>query len=201
MAKRTGPSEDASQALSSHRGNGEVHGQFPPTRWLAEVFEELEQPLVRFVLQRVRDRSQAQDVVQESFLKLCQQPWPNIRENVKAWLYRACRNRAIDIHRREGRMNAIQSSADVGTVKDEHSVAPEDVAEQSDEILQVRSQIQALPERQQELLRLRLQEGLNLQANRGSYWADRIQCGLLATPGYLQPTSKYAELASDNQIF
>jgi RNA polymerase sigma factor (sigma-70 family) len=136
----------------------------PPSDWIAQVFARLEWPLVTYVRRRVGgDLGTAQDVVQESFVKLCQQPWPDIEDHATAWLYRTCRNRAIDISRREGRMSAIQSGQDVTTLDDRAGHRPDERASQGEQIDRMKSHIDDLPDRQQEILRLRLQDGLSYQ--------------------------------------
>ena len=134
----------------------------PPREWVAEVFAQLEGPLVAYVRPRVGgDVEQAQDVVQESFVKLCQQKWPEIQKHSTAWLYKTCRNRAIDITRREGRMGAISSGTDVSTLTDRSERRPDKKTEQGEEIDRVKMEIEDLPDRQQEILRLRLHDGLS----------------------------------------
>lgn len=136
----------------------------PPTEWISQIFAQLELPLVTYVQRRVGgDLGTAQDVVQESFVKLCQQKWPDIEDHAAAWLYRTCRNRAIDISRREGRMSAIQSGQDVTTLHDRAGNRPEDRASQGEQIDRMKAHIDDLPERQQEILRLRLHDGLSYQ--------------------------------------
>lgn len=134
----------------------------PPSDWVAEVFAQLESRLIAYAKRLLRgDDEQASDVVQEAFVKLCQQPWPEIQHYTTPWLYRTCRNRAIDLSRREGRMNAIRTGTDVSTVHDPLGARPEDRAEQGEQIDRMKRQIVDLPERQQEILRLRLHDGLS----------------------------------------
>lgn len=58
-------------------------------------------------------------------------------------------------------MNSTQSSSDVNEVCDLHSPPPEERAEQVEQLECVRSQIDQLPEQQQEILRLRLHDNLS----------------------------------------
>ncbi|MFN3191607.1 MAG: RNA polymerase sigma factor [Aureliella sp.] len=133
----------------------------PPREWVGEVFAQLEDRLIGFVYRRIGDFEIAQDVVQEAFVKLCQQSWPEIEERAEAWLYRTCRNRVIDLVRREGRRKGLRSGTDVSVLRDPESSLPEDAMSQNEQLNRVRESLQELPERQQELLRLRLQEGLS----------------------------------------
>jgi RNA polymerase sigma-70 factor (ECF subfamily) len=51
------------------------------------------------------DLERAREVVQDAFLKLCRADPGRVRDNVKAWLYTVCRNRALDVLRKEQRLD------------------------------------------------------------------------------------------------
>lgn len=155
-------------------------GDVPPQEWIAQMFARLEVPLVGYAARHLRgDLETARDVVQEAFVKLCQQPWPEIEPQATAWLYRTCRNRAIDLNRREGRMSTTTPATDVSQLPDQHDPPPHLRAELTEQIDRVRLQLDQLPDRQQELLRLRLHENL-------SYKQIAEVTGLTATNvGYL----------------
>ena len=77
--------------------------------WIADAMREHQAPLVRYVARLVGgDFDRAQDVVQDAFLRLCQQPEYAVRDHVVEWLYTVCRNRAVDVMRKEGRMLPCQ---------------------------------------------------------------------------------------------
>jgi RNA polymerase sigma-70 factor, ECF subfamily len=141
---------------------GQSEKQRPPRDWVAEVFARLEIPLVAYVTKHLcGDYEAARDVVQETFVKLCQQAWPDIEAHSTAWMYRTCRNRAIDLNRREGLMSKTISGSDVAVLPDHHQSEPEAIAEQGEQIERVRSQLQRLSDQQQEILRLRLHDNLS----------------------------------------
>lgn len=50
------------------------------------------------------DVERARDVVQDAMLKLCKADPEKVRENLKAWLFTICRNRAFDVLRKEQRL-------------------------------------------------------------------------------------------------
>ena len=138
----------------------------PPADWLEDLFSQLRQPLWHYVRRRVGGNCElASDIVQEAFVKLCQQTWPDIRPHATAWLYRTCRNRAIDVCRREGRMSAVHKpgvvDADVTTLADHLQDAPGDALDEQERLTALRNQLATLSEQQQEILRLRLQSGLS----------------------------------------
>lgn len=141
-------------------------GGRPPAGWLTELFAHLREPLWFYVRRRVGgDGESASDIVQEAFLKLCQEPWPDIEPYATAWLYRTCRNRAIDACRREGCMSIAHKSrdgtADVTTLADQLLVPPGDALESQERLAAVERELAKLSEQQQEILRLRLQCGLS----------------------------------------
>ena len=134
----------------------------PPTHWVAEVFARLEVPLVAYVRRQLwGDLEAARDIVQDAFLKLCQEAWPDIEPHATAWLYRTCRNRAIDLSRREGRMSAIHTGTDVASLQDRAGLGPDHRAEEGEQLDQLRAGVGQLTEQQQEVLRLRLHDGLS----------------------------------------
>ncbi|ATH09048.1 hypothetical protein BIY24_14160 [Halobacteriovorax marinus] len=75
-------------------------------KWFTEVVLKHEAPLIGYVFKILRKRATSEEVTQESFLKLWREVFPNKEyENYpKAWLYRVCRNMAIDILRKDTRL-------------------------------------------------------------------------------------------------
>ena len=164
--ENSAPPERFRAVLGVHLVNSLSNGQSPdharpPKQWVAQVFAQLEGSLVAYVSRRLHSHDLARDVVQEAFVKLCQQSWPEIEPHATAWLYKTCRNRAIDVGRREGRMSAIHSEKDVATLHDRARSLPEEQADQGEQLTHIRRQIDELPSRQQEILRLRLHDGLS----------------------------------------
>ncbi|MEZ6089363.1 MAG: sigma-70 family RNA polymerase sigma factor [Pirellulaceae bacterium] len=128
---------------------------------LTRLFRELELPLVAYATSLTGNREQARDVVQDAFMRLC-----DARNNVspgseRAWLYRVCRNRSIDIQKKEGRMKNIDQAAasEIGSTDHDPSTASEiaDCAEQAQALLS------SLPDNQREVIRLKVQGGLSYQ--------------------------------------
>lgn len=157
--------------MSKTQGNGQFLGpgpeltdlpSTPPVQWVAEMFGRLEVPLVAYARRQLwGDLDGARDIVQDAFVKLCQEAWPDIEPHATAWLYRTCRNRAIDISRREGRMNAIHTVTDVASLRDRTEHGPDHRAEEGEQLEQLRAGVGQLTEQQQEVLRLRLHDGLS----------------------------------------
>lgn len=136
----------------------------PPSEWVAAQFTALESQLVSYARRHLGgDWESAREVVQEAFAKLCQQAWPEIRPAATAWLYRTCRNRAIDITRRKGRIPMIQAGTDVTTFRDTSQTLPGSHLERREKLQAMHAEIELLTDQQQEVLRLRLKDGLSYQ--------------------------------------
>ncbi len=76
--------------------------------WVSQALREHEQPLTRYVTRFVGGRNDlARDIVQHAYLMLCRQDHQALGDNVAAWLYRTCRNRALDELRKQ-KMSSIK---------------------------------------------------------------------------------------------
>ena len=122
-------------------------------RWLVSALERYERPLVGYAYRLLGDLERARDVVQDTFLRLCQQDHAELDGRVKEWLFAVCRNRAIDSLRKERRMDALGDREPVAAAPDR--------LEQREEESQVLARIRALPAREREVLRLKFHEGLS----------------------------------------
>lgn len=71
---------------------------------------QYEQRLVRYAARLLGEPTEARDVVQHTFLRLCQQPAESLNGRMGPWLFAVCRNRAMDILRRRGRTEWLDES-------------------------------------------------------------------------------------------
>lgn len=127
--------------------------------WLTQVFREYELPLMGYATHLLGDADRASDVVQDTFVRLCKQPREQIEDCVRQWLYRVCRNRAFDVLKKEQRMKTLSDTQAAGQHSRERD--PRMDAQQCDDAQQAASLIKELPERQQEVIRLKVQSGLS----------------------------------------
>lgn len=136
-----------------------------PLQWVRDAFARHEAPLIRFAAQITGDTERARDVVQDTFIRLCralrgegraQAPPP---ERVTAWLFQVCRNRALDVVKKERRMN--YPGDEQLAARQGGGPSPAVVAEARAELRQALEALQGLPVKQQEVVRLRLQAGLS----------------------------------------
>jgi RNA polymerase sigma-70 factor (ECF subfamily) len=129
--------------------------------WLQAAFERFERPLIAYAMRLLDGNIEsARDCVQDTFLSLCRESQSHVEGHIDAWLFKTCRNRAMDHHRREARMTIDTDSSALATA----SAPPNDPVTQlmqMDEKQQLQYQINRLPKREQEVLALRLGQGLS----------------------------------------
>ena len=77
------------------------------------------------------------------------------------WLFVVCRNRALDVRRKEKRMSLIEESR--ADVIEARSPDPADAVQRSEDASSVLSLLSTLPPNQQETIRLKFQGGLSYQ--------------------------------------
>ena len=127
--------------------------------WIKAALQEHEGPLVRYAAQFTGDLDRARDVVQDTFLKLCAEDPVRLDGHLAQWLFTVCRNRALDIQRKEQRMKPlddIELAARPG-----HETSPAAQAEQNESASHVLRFLKHLPPNQQEVVRLKFQTGLS----------------------------------------
>jgi len=79
--------------------------------WVLSALDEYEGPLLRYARRLTGELDLARDVVQHAFLRLCDQEPLRLDGRLAAWLYTVCRNRAIDLKRRDGRLEPLARHA------------------------------------------------------------------------------------------
>ncbi len=115
--------------------------------------------LIRYAAEIVGDTETGKDVVQDTFMRL----WKTGRidegdRGLTTWLFRVCRNRALDVRRKERRMNRLSDKECAGRAGGDPS--PEEGAATRETAARVAAAIGGLPDDRKELLRLKFQNGL-----------------------------------------
>ena len=76
--------------------------------WVLAALDQFEVRLLRYTLRLLGgDLDAARDAVQHAFLKLCSESQDSIDDRLAAWLFRVCRNRAVDHLRQAGREQSV----------------------------------------------------------------------------------------------
>jgi RNA polymerase sigma-70 factor (ECF subfamily) len=130
-----------------------------PTDRIRHALERYEGRLTRYATRITGDLDQARDIVQETFLRLCRTDPSRVDGRLGEWLFTVCRNRAIDVGRKESRMKPL--SEGLAEARETLEPAPADVAEARESKGRLRRVLDTLPERQQEVIRLKFQEGMS----------------------------------------
>ncbi|MEM7784129.1 MAG: sigma-70 family RNA polymerase sigma factor, partial [Planctomycetota bacterium] len=118
---------------------------------------------LRYAQHFVFDLETARDVVQDTFLQMCRKANDEIRPRLAQWLYTVCRNRAIDVCRKERRMKLASEDHLANSVADKNDPQQNPVAamEKEEAAAGLIAQVSTLPDRQQEILRLKFNAGLS----------------------------------------
>lgn len=117
--------------------------------------------LYRFALGIVGQAAEAEDVVQEVFIKL----WNNRQQmaaisNVEAWCITATKNLSIDkLRSKHQRVVPMAAGFDLS----DHAATPYEAAVTNDTISRVRNLMKHLPEKQRDIMQLRDIEGMSYQ--------------------------------------
>ena len=71
------------------------------------MVERYEGQLVRYAARITGDVERGRDVVQDAFLRLWREDRAKVDGHLAEWLYTVCRNRALDVQRKERRMKPL----------------------------------------------------------------------------------------------
>jgi RNA polymerase sigma factor (sigma-70 family) len=107
------------------------------------------------------DVERAREVVQDALLKLYLTPAEKVRDNLKSWLFTVCRNRALDVLRKESRLD-IGNEVAIGLAQD-HGQDPVQRKMTSEMYEHVWRFVDQLKTNQQEVIRLKFQHDCSYQ--------------------------------------
>lgn len=127
--------------------------------WIAAALEKHEGPLIRYAARLTGDDDRARDVVQETFLRLCRERRDMEGNHVAAWLYRVCRQRAMDACRKESRMQTVAD--EVVSRRAAPADGPSETCDDRESAGAMMDHLAKLPANQQEVVRLKFSGGLS----------------------------------------
>ncbi len=118
------------------------------------ALDQYECRLTRYALRLLDgDMELARDVVQHSFMKLCQQDLQTVSQRLAPWLFQVCRNRAIDERRRHKPLRESETETRLDHVNG-HSCDPGRKLEQGELVSLVGKLIDQLPRGEREVAEL-----------------------------------------------
>jgi RNA polymerase sigma factor (sigma-70 family) len=145
--------------------------------WVKDAVARFEGPLTLYASRLLRDAESAHDVVQDTFLKLCASDFASIDGHLAEWLFTVCRNRALDVLRKENRMTQLRDEQVHRCLSPEPG--PLDAALRRDLSSRVLDLLDVLPVNQREVIRLKFQNGFSYQE------ISRISGHSVSNVGYL----------------
>ena len=120
-----------------------------------------ELPLLQYATRIIGDRERARDVVQETFLQLQRAAREQVDPAPAKWLFTVCRNRALNVCRKERRITFLGDQ--LLETHEAAEPAPSERIEQSEARGFLLRIVGTLPPRQQEVLQLKFQNDLSYQ--------------------------------------
>jgi RNA polymerase sigma-70 factor (ECF subfamily) len=129
--------------------------------WVHSALRQYEGPLIRYAAQITGDLDRARDVVQDTFIRLCAEQPGRVEPHLAQWLFTVCRNRALDVRRKESRMKTLDDTEMNSQISTEPS--PSAALETREAAGEVQRLLGTLSENQQEVVRLKFQNGLSYQ--------------------------------------
>ena len=129
--------------------------------WVRAAMDRHAGPLTRYAAAITGDVERARDVVQDTFARLCAEDRARLEPHLAEWLFTVCRNRALDVLRKENRMTPL-SEAKLET-RASTGPSPAHEAERRDSHSRVLRELATLPRNQQEVVRLKFQNGLSYE--------------------------------------
>src|SRR5262245_46265380 len=145
--------------------------------WVRDAVARFEGPLTIYASRLLGDAETARDVVQDTFLRLCAQNYESVGTHLAEWLFTVCRNRALDVLRKEHRMTQLgDEQVNLCTSPEK---GPLERALERDLSGRVLELLEALPANQREVVRLKFQNGFSYQE------ISRISGHSVSNVGYL----------------
>lgn len=123
------------------------------------AMQNYESILLRYSYSMIRDYERAQDIVQDTFLQLCKADTESVSKNLKAWLYKVCRNRTLEVMRKEKKMQPLTEEH---IIKDEsREPAPDVCLEKKDRFSMLFALVDKLSDKQKEIVCLKFQSNMS----------------------------------------
>jgi RNA polymerase sigma-70 factor (ECF subfamily) len=139
------------------------HAETPQPGSLVDLFHTLEAPLLHYAQRFLNDPAQAEDAVQEAFVRL-QQQFHQVRDP-RAWLYRTVHNLALNEQRKAGKGVPLVRDAGDGEVAAPDLTDPQPLPDEQIARLEgiglVRLSVGQLDARSREVIELKFLENLS----------------------------------------
>ncbi len=129
--------------------------------FVGQAILDYESPLIAYATSLLRDSDLARDAVQETFIRLCRQDIAKVTDNLKSWLFTVCRNRCLDMLRKDKRAQPLDDMQWEKIV--ETGLQPDEHAQQQERFSRLMATLKRLPANQSEVILLKFQHDLSYQ--------------------------------------
>jgi RNA polymerase sigma factor (sigma-70 family) len=130
-------------------------------KFIEQAMTDHESALIGYASTILKDTDRARDVVQDTFLRLCNQDIAQVKDSLKSWLFTVCRNRALDILRKEKRNQPLDEMRWEKVVGP--GLQPDEAVEYQEHLAQLTTYLARLTDNQREVITLKFQQGLSYQ--------------------------------------
>lgn len=127
--------------------------------FVKKALADYESPLIGYAVGFLHDAERARDVVQDTFIRLYQQDIEKVRDGLKTWLFTVCRNRALDVLRKEKRLTALDEKTMSALPSTRRN--PAERVDLEERLAQVHEALARLSENQREVILLKFEQGLS----------------------------------------
>ncbi len=159
------------------------------------LLQRFELPLLQYAARIMGDRDRARDVVQETFIELQRAKREQIDNAPAKWLFTVCRNRALNVCRKEKRMTYLDEEVLEKRVSSEP--LPNERIERTEASGFLLRIVATLPPRQQEVLQLKFQNDLSYQEISEITKLSVSNVGVLIHTALKTLRQKYAHASQD----
>ena len=129
--------------------------------FIEQAMADYESPLIGYAATILHDTDRARDVVQDTFIRLCQQDIEKVRTNLKSWLFTVCRNRALDVLRKNKHTQPLEEVRWKKVAGP--GLQPDEQADFDERLARVMQLLNRLSDKQREVILLKFQQGLSYQ--------------------------------------
>ena len=144
--------------MSAEPGNGKTDERSSNEAVLASLYEEYYDKIARYVYVHIGNKTEAEDIAGEVFLKALNslKSYKERGVPMQAWLFRIAHNLVVDYLRKATKRKTVS----IDTVSVEADADPMAVAEKNIEFERVKQAMEHITQEQREVLRLRFFSGL-----------------------------------------
>ena len=154
----TSPSVDTGESTCTEERTFTPHDR---EKLIEQALADYESALIGYASTILYDLDRARDVVQDTFIRLCEQDLSKLRGGLRPWLYTVCRNRALDIRRRDKRSQPLDDTQWKNVAGPD--LQPDEQVDQHERMAELMGYLNRLTANQREVIILKFQQGLSYQ--------------------------------------